>query len=133
MSNPKVFDCPNCGQAQLRSTANNTLQCPNCGSEYAPPPINVVDNIFERANLQKMDRFTQRAEGVADLKAKEEADSQQRMQKMWDEDRKRQEILAAQLTERKRQEQQLMRIILAVLAVIGLALLIILIASASSR
>jgi uncharacterized Zn finger protein (UPF0148 family) len=130
MSNTKTYDCPNCGQAQLRQTADGTLRCPNCGSEYAPPPTNVVDNIFERANLQKMDRFTQRAAGVADLKAKEEADSQLRMQKFWDEDRKRQEQLAAQLVERKRQEQQLMRITLIVLAVVGLALLIILIATA---
>jgi uncharacterized Zn finger protein (UPF0148 family) len=130
MSNAKVYDCPNCGQAQLRQTLGGTLQCPNCGSEYAPPPTNVVDNIFERANLQKMDRFTQRAAGVADLKAKEEADSQQRMQKMWDEERKRQAQLAAQLVERKRQEQQMMRGILAVLAIIALALLVILIATA---
>lgn len=125
-----TYDCPNCNQAQLSPTVNSTLKCPNCGSEYAPPPSNVVDDIFKRASLQKVDRFTQRAEGVAELKAKEEADSQKRMQGMWDAERKRQELLAAQLTESKRQEQQLMRTVLAVLAVVGLALLIILIASA---
>lgn len=131
MSNIKTYDCPNCGQAQLRQTADSTLKCPNCGSEYAPPPLNVVDNIFERAKLQKMDRFTQRAEGMAELKAREEADSQQRLEAMWAEERKRQEQLAAQLTERKRQEQQMMRSILIGVAVVSLALLIILIVSAA--
>jgi hypothetical protein len=67
---------------------------------------------------------------MADLKASEEAGSQQRMQKFWDEDRQRQDMLAAQLVERHRQERQMMRIILAVLAVVGLTLLIILIATA---
>ena len=128
--NKALFDCPNCGQAQLTETTNRTLQCPNCGAEYAPPPPNVVDRIMARAELQRIDRFTRRATGMADLKASEEAASQQRMQKFWDEDRQRQEMLAAQLVERHRQEQKLMRITLAVLAVVGLALLIILIASA---
>jgi uncharacterized Zn finger protein (UPF0148 family) len=126
-----LFDCPNCGQAQLIETTHHTLQCPTCGAEYAPPPPNVVDHIMARAELQRIDRFTRRATGMADLKASEAAASQQRMQKFWDEDRQRQEMLAAQLAERRRQEQKMMRIILAVLAVIGLALLIILIASAA--
>lgn len=130
MTNGKVYDCPNCGQAQLGQTSNGTLQCPNCGSEYAAPQASVVDNIFQRVELQKLDRFTQRAEGVADLKAKEEAGSKQRLQKMWDEEHQRQAQLAAQLAERQRQEMQLMRIVLAILAISGLALLIILIATA---
>lgn len=130
MPNAKIQDCPNCSQAQLSQTSSGTLQCPNCGSEYAAPPASVVDNILQRVELQKMDRFTQRAEGVAELKAKEEADSKQRLQKMWDEERQRQVQLAAQLAERQRQEMQLMRIILTILAITGLALLIILIATA---
>ena len=130
MPNAKIYDCPNCGQAQLSQTPSGTLQCPNCGSEYAAPPASVVDNILQRVELQKLDRFTQRAEGVADLKAKEEADSKLRLQKMWDEEHQRQAQLAAQLAERQRQEMQLMRITLAILAITGLALLIILIATA---
>ncbi len=125
-----TYECPNCGQAQLTETTNRTLQCPNCGAEYAPPPPNLVDHIMARAELQRIDRFTRQATGMADLKASEEAGSQQRMQKFWDEDRQRQEMLTAQLAERKRQEQKMMRIALAVLAVVGLTLLIILIASA---
>ena len=125
-----LFDCPNCGQAQLAETTRRTLQCPNCGAEYAPPPPNVVERIMARVELQQIDRFTRRAAGMADLKADEEAASQQRMQKFWDEDRQRQELLAAQLTERRRQEQLMLRLILAVLAFVGLALLSILIAAA---
>ncbi len=115
-----LFDCPNCGQAQLIETANRTLQCPNCGTEYAPPPPNVVDNIMARAELQRIDRFTRRAEGMADLKASEEAASQQRTQKFLDEDRVRQEMLAAQLAERHRQERQMLNgiIIAAILLVV---------------
>jgi DNA-directed RNA polymerase subunit M/transcription elongation factor TFIIS len=128
MPNTKAIDCPNCSQAQLTETTNHTLQCPNCGAEYAPPPPNVVDNIMERHQLQRIDRFTRRAVGMADLKASEAAASQQRMQKFWDEDRQRQNKLAAQLGERQRQERQLLtRIIIAaiVLVVIMVVILVV--------
>lgn len=130
MSNTEAFTCPNCGQAQLQATPQHTLACQNCGAEYIPPPVNVVDHIMERHQLQRLDRFTQRAEGIADLKAIEGADSRQRMQKLWDEERQRQETLAAQLVERKRQEVQLMRIALALLAIVAVVMLVILIATA---
>ncbi len=111
--------CPRCGTLNSISAA----QCASCGQRF-----DMIGHIAAREELRFVDRFTHHAEAVSDVKAVEEAQSQQRMDQFWEEDRRRRAALAAQQQEQKRQERRLMygAITFAVVAIIIIIVIVLL-------
>ncbi len=110
--------CPKCGTVNWISAG----QCASCGQRF-----DTIGHIAAREELRFVDRFSYRAEGVADLKATEHAQSQQRMDGWWEQEHQRRAALAAQQRVQKRQELRLIYIagtliIIAIIVVVVIAL-----------
>ena len=83
-----------------------------------PQPGNVLGEIGARERIRTSDRFTRRAEGIADVKAQDAAAAQQRMDRLWEQERERQAQIAARQATQKQQERQLIINVLIVAGVI---------------
>jgi hypothetical protein len=122
--------CSQCGRALRRTcprcqTVNliTADKCVSCGQ-----PLDTFGHIAAREELRFADRFTRHAHEVAEVTADQQAQSQRRLDQMWDVERKRQAALAAQRQVQHRQEQRMVTaaiiiFVLAIVIVVGLALL----------
>lgn len=108
--------CPRCG------TINwiGARQCASCDQRF-----DTIGLIAAREELRFVDRFTHRARGITDLKASEHAQSQQRMDQFWDEDRRRRATLAAQQAKQKQQEMRLMYVAIAFMVIVIIGIIVI--------
>jgi hypothetical protein len=94
----------------------------------APRAFDVVREIGEREVVRTSDRFTRRAEGVAELKAQAESESRQRMEQYWDAEFKRRAEVAERRAKQQKQERQMLigvAIVAAAILVTFIAIMII--------
>jgi hypothetical protein len=91
----------------------------------------LVDHIVEREQIRTGDRFTRMAEGISDLKAQEEAASQERMERFWEEEHRRREAIAERQARLWRQQQQIVIGVAAIGIIILVVFIVILIVTAS--
>jgi hypothetical protein len=112
----------------------SVLICPECETENDPQAavcvqcghhFDVIGGIMNRERQRFADRFTERAGSSLEIKAAEQEASQQRTQQFLEDDLRRQAALMTQLQERRRQEQQLYRLAIALLVVAILAMIVI--------
>jgi ABC-type transport system involved in cytochrome bd biosynthesis fused ATPase/permease subunit len=108
--------CPRCG------TINwiRARQCASCDQRF-----DTIGLIAAREQLRFVDRFTHRAQGIADLKTSEHAQSQQRMDQFWDEDRQRRAALAAQQAKQKQQEMRMMYVAIALMVIVIIGIIVV--------
>ncbi len=90
-----------------------------------PQPGSVLDTVAARERIRTSDRFTRRAEGIADVKAEDAAASQQRMGRLWEQERQRQAALAERQARKEQRERQLLINVLIVAGVIFVILVVI--------
>jgi len=96
----------------------------------APRRNDLVDRIVERERIRVDDRFTRMAEGIADLKAQEEAASRERMERFWEEEARRREAIAERQARLWQQQRQMLIGVAAIGIVILVVFIVILIVKA---
>lgn len=95
-------------------------------------PPDILRQIAERESVRTGDRFTRRAHSIAGLKAQEEAASRQRMDRYWDEEFERRDVLAAQKAKQQQQERRMLIGVLSIAAVIVIVFLVIIVVTSMS-
>lgn len=98
-----------------------------------PQPGSVLEEVAARERIRTSDRFTRRAESIVDVKAQDTAASQQRLERLWEQERERQADIAARQAKQKQQERQLITNVLIVAGVIFLILVFVAIALLAVR
>ena len=77
-----------------------------------------------REQLRFVDRFSQRAQAVPEMKAQEADGSRQRLAQLWEKDQHRRDALYAQ---KKRQQQQERRLLMGAVTAVVVVLIVVLI------
>jgi len=95
----------------------------------APRRNDLVDRIMERERFRADDRFTRMAEGIADLKAQEEAASRQRMEGFWEDETRRREAIAERQARLWRQQRQMLIGVAAIGIVVIVVFIVVLLAT----
>jgi len=117
-------ECPSCG-------ALNPLQarkCLACGQELA-----IVDAMFTRLTRTTSDQLRHVRESGVSAREREDAASEERLAKMWDEEDRRRQALAQARAERDRQERVMVTVALGVVAfVIVVAIIVAIIATSGA-
>lgn len=121
MTEPATRTCPRCNTANERKSET----CRACGLRF-----DTLGHIAAREQLRFDDRFTRRAQEVADVKALDQVQSEERLQDMWTIEQQRQAALAAQHVLQRRQERRLLSIALIVLLIAVIAVIVVVILSA---
>ncbi len=121
MTEATTRTCPRCNTVNEREADT----CRACGLQF-----DTLGHITAREQLRFDDRFTRRAQEVSDVKAFDQAQSEERLQGMWAAEQQRQAALLAQRAAQREQERRLMAIALVVLAIAVVAVLAVVILSA---
>ncbi|MFN8598319.1 MAG: hypothetical protein U0559_19315 [Anaerolineae bacterium] len=121
MTDATTRTCPRCNTVNDREAGT----CRTCGLQF-----DTLGHITAREQLRFDDRFTRRAQEVADVKAFDQAQSEERLQSMWAAEQQRQAALLAQRAAQREQERRLMTIALVVLAIAVIAVLTVVMLSA---
>ena len=115
MNDESSLICPDCSTAN----AADAKRCAACGH-----PFDALGHIMAREQLRFGDRFSQRAQAVPEMKAKEADGSRRRLAQFWEEDQHRREALYAQ---KKRQQQQERRLLMGAIAAVIVVLIVVLV------
>lgn len=113
--------CQQCGYDLIRECiacgAGNPYdaeRCQTCGRS-----LTALETMVERIQEGTAGRLDRRMREAGDVKAREEASSQRRLEEMWVKEHQRQQTIAEGQVEQRRQEQLLMRV-----AFIGLIIVV---------
>jgi hypothetical protein len=85
----------------------------------------LLDSLIGRAQESAADRLDRQMRESPEIKAREEADSQDRLEKMWMQEHERQRAIARQQAEQRRQEQMLVRYVLVGAAIFLLIIIVV--------
>ncbi|MBN1888402.1 MAG: hypothetical protein JW850_10445 [Thermoflexales bacterium] len=120
------LDCPGCGQA-LRGlcpacNTPNLLQaklCRRCGV-----PLDLLSSVLDRQFASPAGLIYERGEAARALKQQEEQASRQRLANMWQQNQEREQWLSASRARQQQEEQRLIKLAMALFAIVVVVALV---------
>lgn len=132
---PGAASCPSCGAKLVR-------QCPICGAVnplemsrclVCHRTLDVTEEMFARLTRSTPDQLRRARKIGAEVKARQEAASDARLEKLWAKEERRQTRLARARAEQQRQERLVVTVALGVVAVVMVVAIALAVIIGSSR